>query len=262
MDFYQALSPFYDEIFPASAEAVTWLAEWSRPRNSGAPRVLDVACGTGTHALELAKLGRELLGMDIDESMVQRARHKSVDSGGGVEFLVGDMRDLLDVLPDRRDFDLVYCIGNSLVHLSDEGEVAAFARGAYGLLAPGGHLCIQILNYDRILEERRTELPLVEVLNGEVTFERSYRFSADDAGLEFVGELRVTGDSLRRLPPGAAGEGRFSNSVRLLPLGRAPLTGILEQAGYESVDSFSDFSGGPFDPDGFMLLLAARRGPR
>lgn len=71
----------------------------------GVRTVLDVGCGTGTHACSLARKGFACMGCDIDDMMVDRAREKAARDGLDVPFEVADGRDLQ---MDRR-FDAVLC---------------------------------------------------------------------------------------------------------------------------------------------------------
>ena len=51
MGFYESISAYYDDIFPASETAVIFLDSLTKPEG----RMLDLACGTGGHALGLAQ---------------------------------------------------------------------------------------------------------------------------------------------------------------------------------------------------------------
>jgi ubiquinone/menaquinone biosynthesis C-methylase UbiE len=74
-------------------------------------RVLDVCCGSGASAISAAeKVGREgfVLGVDLAEKLLERARSKATERGlRNFEFRVGDMLDLR--LP-RSEFDAVVCV--------------------------------------------------------------------------------------------------------------------------------------------------------
>ena len=61
-------------------------------------RVLDLACGTGTLALELAKLGHEVLGVDISPKMIGYAEDQRRQRGlDNVRFLCADAGELSDL---------------------------------------------------------------------------------------------------------------------------------------------------------------------
>src|SRR5436190_6419443 len=56
-------------------------------------QVLDLGCGTGNHAIPLARRGYSVYGVDRSPDMLQRARHKvSLAGGGDVQFVLGDLR--------------------------------------------------------------------------------------------------------------------------------------------------------------------------
>jgi ubiquinone/menaquinone biosynthesis C-methylase UbiE len=66
-------------------------------------RILDVGCGTGRHAIELAKRGYSVTGVDLSENMLNRAREKAIDTGVQLDFEKADARNL----PFEDEFDLV-----------------------------------------------------------------------------------------------------------------------------------------------------------
>jgi len=59
-------------------------------------RVLDIACGSGRHSIELARRGFEVTGFDLSEFLINEARKNLKNSGEKnmkVKFLIRDMRD-------------------------------------------------------------------------------------------------------------------------------------------------------------------------
>ena len=103
-------------------------------------RVLELACGTGRFALPLALSGAEVLGGDLSETMLTRARSAASNSGIDVAFMRLDMRDF-DL---GRMFDFVIVAANSLMHLhtNEEFERAFTAIGRH--LTPGGKLLFDV----------------------------------------------------------------------------------------------------------------------
>jgi SAM-dependent methyltransferase len=81
-------------------------------------RILDVGCGTGRHSIELSKRGYEVLGVDLSESMVSRARQKALDTGLKAVFEVHDAR----ALPFKNRFELaiMLCEGGFPLMETDE----------------------------------------------------------------------------------------------------------------------------------------------
>ncbi|AEF96951.1 class I SAM-dependent methyltransferase [Methanotorris igneus] len=57
-------------------------------------KILDVGCGTGFLSLILAELGHEVVGIDLSEGMLNKAREKAKNLGLDIEFMVGDAENL------------------------------------------------------------------------------------------------------------------------------------------------------------------------
>jgi 2-polyprenyl-3-methyl-5-hydroxy-6-metoxy-1,4-benzoquinol methylase len=57
-------------------------------------RILDIACGVGTHGIYWARQGHGVTGVDISETFINRARQSAERQGMDVEFIVGDIRNL------------------------------------------------------------------------------------------------------------------------------------------------------------------------
>jgi SAM-dependent methyltransferase len=94
-------------------------------------RALDAACGTGAVAHQLAARGHDVVGVDLSEPMLARARQAVPQA----RFVVGDLLDL--PLADG-EVDHVVC-SLALAHVRDLG---AFFAEAARVMRPGGHLVI------------------------------------------------------------------------------------------------------------------------
>ena len=93
--------------------------------------VLDAGCGTGRVGIELAGRGIDVVGVDLDDSMLASARAKAPD----LAWVTGDLRDVdLD-----RTFDVVVMPGNVMIFLAPGTETAVVANMARHV-SPGGRL--------------------------------------------------------------------------------------------------------------------------
>ncbi len=242
MDFYRSISEYYDLIFTTGPETVEFLNNRIEPQSG----VLDLACGTGNYAIALARLGHRVLGIDRDGAMIARAREKA--AGVEVDFKVGDMLGLKDVAV--AGFDLIFCIGNSLVHLESEEEIGRLIRDCHELLAERGLFIAQIVNYDRIMEKRIVELPRIRREEEGLVFTRRYDYQADSRTVLFKTELAVREGERER---------RIENSIPLLILKKAALIKLAEQAGFKDLHLFGSFAGKAHDTDSFATILTCRR---
>lgn len=88
-------------------------------------KVLDLACGTGTLAITLAKAGYEVVAIDFSPAMLEQAKRKQAEQPETlkIQWQEGDMRYFLLDEP----VDAVLCHYDSLNHLSNETEL----RGAF-----------------------------------------------------------------------------------------------------------------------------------
>jgi SAM-dependent methyltransferase len=92
-------------------EEVEKILTWYRPRNT---QVLDIGCSAGLHALEMARRGFSVSGLDIEPSAIERAkkRNKGMRSA---EFRVMDIES--HKLSRLGKFSLIYSLGNVLSHI-------------------------------------------------------------------------------------------------------------------------------------------------
>ncbi len=122
----------YQERFDALADSGLDMHGEARFVAAMAPRsVLDAGCGTGRVAIELARRGVEVVGADLEPSMIATARRLGPD----LTWVVSDLVDL-DL---ERTFDLVVMAGN-VVLFTPPGTHAAVVAGCARHLAPGGAL--------------------------------------------------------------------------------------------------------------------------
>jgi SAM-dependent methyltransferase len=126
--------------------------------------ILDAGCGTGRVAIELARRGRRVVGVDNDPTMLDVARSKAPD----LRWILADLADpdvAISSAPSGR-YDLTLAAGNVMIFVVP-GTEAAVVGNLARLLVPGGLLATGFQ------------------LRGTLTLER-YDTFCTDAGLELV----------------------------------------------------------------------------
>jgi len=129
--------------------------------------VLDAGCGTGRYAIELARRGYAVHGVDLSPDLIDVASTAAEGSTGRVSFAVGDMTDL----PTSR-YAAILCRGvlNDVIDdASRDAVFAAFARA----LHPNGVLILDVREWEASAERKIRE-PLfrkrVSTDRGALTF--------------------------------------------------------------------------------------------
>ena len=99
---------------------------------TGGRRVIDAGCGTGRVAIELARRGYVVTGIDADPDMLAEARSKAP----GLMWLQGDLADA-NALADCGPADLALLAGNVMIFVEPGTEQHVLANLA-DRLVPGG----------------------------------------------------------------------------------------------------------------------------
>jgi SAM-dependent methyltransferase len=103
-------------------------------------RLLDLACGSGVHALRFARQGIEVVGLDIAPSLVRYCAEQAAAEGvNNVTFVQGDMR----ALTYREEFDALVILNTSFGFFDDETNQQVL-DGVGQALKPDGRVLLQL----------------------------------------------------------------------------------------------------------------------
>jgi SAM-dependent methyltransferase len=121
-DFSACFTPDYASFLIAAG------ARYGQPVES----VLDLACGTGVLARQLAARAKRVVGLDASADMLREARARTPD--GSVRFVLGDFCDC----QPGETFDAAVCGSDSLNYLERPEQLATVFRSVRRVLRPGG----------------------------------------------------------------------------------------------------------------------------
>lgn len=121
-----------------------------RPGN----RVLDLACGSGEHAGRLARLGMDVVGVDIAPSLVRHCKERSAADGLSATFVEGDMREVAHEEAFVAAFDAVVVLSTSFGFFDDATNQEVL-EGMARALRPGGKVLLQLMDPLTFAERQR-----------------------------------------------------------------------------------------------------------
>lgn len=236
MSFYELFREHYDQLFPASGESLRWVNE----QLGNGQSLLDIGCGTGNKTVFLAENRAQVLGLDSDQTMIDYAMQHH--AAANITYLVMKIQDIGKNIPPE-NFDAVTCLGNTIPHLTEQGELFNAMKTIRQTMRRDGVFVGQLLNYDRIISMNITSLPLLETAS--VIFRRSYEWK--DGAMSFKGELEEK-----------AGGGIQYDSIPMQPILKGRLECVLYEAGFELVEFFGGFDGQPYSDQSYNLIFRAR----
>jgi len=110
--------------------------------------ILDLACGTGRHAVELARRGYQVVGFDLSLAMLARASDEAQDRKQKINFVQGDMREMTF----EETFDGVFSWNTSFGYFEDEKNAAVIAK-VHRALKKGGQFLLDVVNRDCVIRQ-------------------------------------------------------------------------------------------------------------
>jgi 2-polyprenyl-3-methyl-5-hydroxy-6-metoxy-1,4-benzoquinol methylase len=212
---------------------------------TGVETILDLACGGGRHAIELARRGYTVEGIDAAAPVIAYAQQRAQELGTTARFAVGDMR----TYADEERFDVVLVM-NSSIGFFDDATNRTVLTNAARALAPGGKLLLQCLNPYQIATYLQTfRTGWYQLGQGYVL--RQSHFDPRSATLLIDYRYLDPAQGLEVVHPG--------DRIRLY--GFPELTALLEQVGLRPHSVFGDalLPPVPFDEESQWQVVVARK---
>jgi SAM-dependent methyltransferase len=160
--FFDAHAPIYDDnvfVTNTAHEVEFLLEEFQLPSGSA---ILDVGCGTGRHAIALARQGFTITGLDISTEMLARAEAAAQAAGVTVDWMRADAARFK--LPRQYDAAICLCEGAfGLLGQGDDplGQPLAVLGNISRSLKPGARVVLTVLNGTAMLR-RHTDQDVAE----------------------------------------------------------------------------------------------------
>jgi SAM-dependent methyltransferase len=202
--------------------------------------VLDVACGWGRHAIELARGGCRVTGLDLSQTLLTRAAKRAEVSDVEVELVRGDMREI----PWQNRFDLALSLYSSLGYFLSDEEDLRVLRGIRQALRPDGAFVLESMHRDHIVGDYAARDWWETDDGATVWVER-----------EFDAVEGVSREWTRWSRAGNSGEKYHELRIR----SATEWDALLRQAGLVPVDWYGDWEMAPFIHSSEDLIVVCRR---
>jgi SAM-dependent methyltransferase len=250
------MMPWYEDFFDEDylrfhLRGGGWVAERTQPEcdfivkalelSKGA-RVLDLCCGQGRHAVELARRGFNVTGADLSEHLLGIARRAADEAEVSVRFLRCDMR----ALPWESEFDAVINMFTAFGYFESDEENEKVLRAVHKALRPGGRLLLDLPNRDvfvQMIPDGRRDW-----------YEHEGRLVLEEHTWDMErGRLRL--DRMIVEPDGK----RRRKSFDLREYTQSEIVEMLGRAGLQWARTYADLEMREFGPESRRMLVVARR---
>ncbi len=202
--------------------------------------ILDLACGPGRIALELARRSFRVTGVDRTASYLDEARERAVADGLDVEFVHADMREF----SRPAAFDLAINGWTSFGYFEDPADDRQVLENVYASLAPGGCFLIELMGREALARIYRPA-NVTRYDDGSLLIEEG----------RIVDAWAAIESTWTHVKDGQAREYTF----RLRLYGASDLTALLGEVGFNVVAVHGGLDGSPYDHEAKRLAVVARR---
>ncbi len=241
MKFIRNLLEYYDELFGFSPEQKVFYNEFVKG-TSCPVHFLGIGCGTGLLESTLAKKGSDVTGIENCEELLRLAVSRRRTQLMSLRFFKMEAWEMTHFLA-KGFYDVISVLNGRIMFIGGKDEIKKFFIDSKKLLAPGGTLVIQSVNFEERKEEELIQLPEKQSLRVRLFSE-------------------ITGSSNRKtisvnLENGSGRVLPILSGESIYPLLPQEIEDFAEEAGFESAEFYSDYKKTPFTgkEEDFVVLL-------
>jgi len=230
-EFFNELSVQYDSMIPFEKALERKKELFKNLLKDSNKIIADIGCGTGSDSLALAGIGHKVTSFDPSAQMLDKARINAKSSRLDLESYQFGASQIPDDFNGKYDVDISF--GNSFANIpTDEFDSSVFK--CYSLLREKGELYIQILNYEKILLEKKR---IVNITTSEEKyFVRFYDFIENQIVFNILQFNKAKPADHQLI------------STKIYPYSTAEFTMALKKAGFRSYKYYGSLKFTPFDP--------------
>ena len=158
--YERVLSRVYSWMLGGFEAALARNADFFESHGVAAPRrsglAIDLGAGCGFQSIPLAKLGYEVLAIDLDPQLLTELGEHS--EGLAIKCIEGDLLDFMRHVD--REIEIAVCMTDTLLHLESTHDVKRMLGDIFASLGPGGRLFVTFRDLTRELEELDRFIPV------------------------------------------------------------------------------------------------------
>ena len=203
--------------------------------------ILDVCCGYGRHAIELAKRGHRVTGVDLAPLQVNAAVAGAAKAGVQAEFLVGDARHMRF----QQGFDVTLNLLTSFGLFEEDAEHLEMLARIADATKLGGLFLMDLWNREQVIRDFGERE--IETRPDGIKIEEQWSFDPWRG--------RIDWDNTVRFPDGSCET--WHQSVRAYTL--VELKNMLGHAGFEMERVYGDFQGRAYSLDSPNMITVSRK---
>ncbi|TPW30333.1 glycine/sarcosine N-methyltransferase [Pararhizobium mangrovi] len=197
-------------------------------RSRGKQSVIDVACGTGFHSVNLTQAGFDVTSTDGSAAMIAKAFANGQSRGLILKTVQADWRWLNRDINGK--YDAIVCLGNSFTHLHTEADRRRALAEFYAALKHDGVLILDQRNYDTMLDE------------GFRTKHRYYY-----CGDKVTAEPEYIDETLSRFKYSFPDGSKYT--LNMCPIRKDYVRRLISEAGFQRIKTYGDFQSNYVDSD-------------
>lgn len=195
--------------------------------------VLDMACGSGRHAVIFAKKSFDVTAVDWSQRLISEAKRNAARLGANINFVLSDILDFNT--PVR--FDLALNLFTSIGYFENDEDNFSVIMKAYSLLKSNGYFVLDYFNKEHLLKNLIPETIFSE--NGTRIIQNRYI-----KGNRVIKDISIESHSSLE---------KYYESVRLYS--DEEIFSYFEKAGFTILEKFGDYNGNTFKKDSSSRLI-------
>jgi len=237
--FWKGVAPllFNQKIVTVAGDEIKQIIKLSGMHKGG--KVLDLCCGIGRHSLELARRGFKIVGVDLTQEYLAKARRTAKAQGLNIQFIRDDMRRFCQL----DYFDTVINLYTAFGYFDNLADDRRILSNTYYSLRKGGTLIIDVIGKEilaRIFKPRDWQ---------------------NDNGRIFLQERKLARNwswiynKWTVFENGRKHEYKFDHRL----YSAAEITALLKDCGFGSVNIYGDLNGADYDHNAKRLIAVAKK---